>query len=111
MKISREVHFHTAREYIIHHRYKQQAFSASLPFPIPAYEPAGAEELADANGWTPLFGAARYTKYPGVIGVLLDAGHNPKARSYDMARPIEHANMNPSLMNTEELLRLEKESR
>lgn len=72
---------------------------------------AGAEELADANGWTPLFWAARYTQYPEVIAILLDAGHNPKAHSYDMAKPIEHANMNPNLMNTDELLRLEKESR
>ena len=72
---------------------------------------AGAEELADNKGWTPLFWAARYTEHPEVIGVLLDAGHDPKAHSYDMAKPIEHANVNPKLMNTEELLRLENESR
>lgn len=72
---------------------------------------AGAEELADSNGWTPLFWAARYTEHPEVIGTLLDAGHNPKAHSYDMAKPIEHANLNPKLMNTKELVRLAEESR
>ena len=72
---------------------------------------AGAEELADKRGWTPLFWAARYTRDPEVIGVLLDAGHDPQARAHDMTTPIDHANRNPSLMNTKEFLRLEEESR
>ncbi|MBR1438930.1 MAG: ankyrin repeat domain-containing protein [Synergistaceae bacterium] len=72
---------------------------------------SGAEELADKRGWTPLFWAARYTQYPEVIGVLLDAGHDPQVRAHDMALPLDHANKNPRLMNTKEFLRLEKESR
>lgn len=72
---------------------------------------AGAEELADKRGWTPLFWAARYTNDPEVVGVLLDAGHDPQARAHDMATPIDHANKNPKLMNTKEFLRLEEESR
>lgn len=72
---------------------------------------AGAEELADKRGWTPLFWAARYTSFPEVIGVLLDAGHDPLVRAHDMATPIDHANKNPRLINTREFLRLEEESR
>ena len=72
---------------------------------------AGAEELADKRGWTPLFWAARYTNDPEVIGVLLDAGHDPQIRAHDMATPIDHANRNPRLINTKEFLRLEEESR
>ena len=72
---------------------------------------AGAEELADKRGWTPLFWAARYTQDPAVIGVLLDAGHDPQIRAHDMATPIDHANKNPRLINTKEFLRLEEESR
>ena len=72
---------------------------------------AGAEELADKRGWTPLFWAARYTQNPEVIGVLLDAGHDPQFRAHDMATPIDHANRNPNLINTKEFLRLEEESR
>ena len=72
---------------------------------------AGAEELADKRGWTPLFWAARYTSFPEVIGVLLDAGHDPLVRAHDMAMPIDHANKNPRLINTREFLRLEEESR
>lgn len=71
----------------------------------------GAEELADKRGWTPLFWAARYTNYPEVIGVLLDAAHDPQARAHDMSSPIDHANKNPKLMNTKDFLRLEEESR
>ncbi|MBQ7151594.1 MAG: ankyrin repeat domain-containing protein [Synergistaceae bacterium] len=72
---------------------------------------AGAEELADKRGWTPLFWAARYTNDPEVIGVLLDAGHDPLVRAHDMATPIDHANRNKKLMNTKEFLRLEEASR
>ena len=72
---------------------------------------AGAEELADKRGWTPLFWAARYTNDPEVIGVLLDAGHDPQIRAHDMATPIDHANRNPRLINTKEFMRLEEESR
>ena len=72
---------------------------------------AGAEELADKRGWTPLFWAARYTNDPAVIGVLLDAGHDPLVRAHDMATPIDHANRNKKLMNTKEFLRLEEASR
>ena len=71
----------------------------------------GAEELADKRGWTPLFWAARYTNYPEVIGILLDAAHDPQARAHDMSSPIDHANKNPKLMNTKDFLRLEEESR
>ena len=72
---------------------------------------AGAEELADKRGWTPLFWAARYTQHPEVIGVLLEAGHDPQVRAHDMATPIDHANRNPRLINTKEFMRLEEESR
>ena len=72
---------------------------------------AGAEELADKRGWTPLFWAARYTNDPEVIGVLLDAGHDPQIRAHDMATPIDHANRNPRLINTKDFMRLEEESR
>lgn len=71
----------------------------------------GSEELADKRGWTPLFWAARYSQDPAVIGVLLDAEHDPQIRAHDMTTPIDYANKNPKLINTKEFLRLEEESR
>lgn len=71
----------------------------------------GSEELADKRGWTPLFWAARYSQDPAVIGVLLDAEHDPQIRAHDMTTPIDHVNKNPKLINTKEFLRLEEESR
>ena len=78
---------------------------------VKALTDAGAADLADKRGWTALFWAARYTKDPAVISVLLDAGADPLARAHDMAIPLDHANKNSSLINTSEFLRLEEESR
>ena len=75
---------------------------------------AGAKETIDNRGWTALFWAVTYTKYPEVIEVLLDAKFNPKMTDKYMLKPINYSIKNKMLSEPAGLKiyeRLDKESK
>ena len=64
----------------------------------------------DERARTPLHWAARWTRNPGVITALLDAGATARTRDEDGKRPSDYATQNEAIKHSEAYERLKNEA-